>query len=474
MQSDAHPSAYPYSSSSRSSLTRTSLDKPLPNPPPFSQRAQPGSSPDVAGYQDTAQPSFQRQGRHSQEQHGRLPIAAQFERPPESPPTQNSRRSLEQRNYSRPVSPDVASVPQYPPARQNVFSDSRAKARDTAVHPIPLDESQIRTRTADTDVQTTWNRPVVHETIQPIEHEERQEIITREIHNHHVIHRILPVRDVEVLPAKHYAPIGPNGALVEIPPPEGELPGQSHAWTIVANPISTQHGENPYPWTREVFKKGERETVGEDGVRRTETTWIHPAHLEEGAMITGQSAQFDFGRPRRGDSDSTFVTAVDHVKDKGHRTAIDMLVDQSRYNREAEEVVRMAQAMSMSESPENPSQAPMKKKAFTPPTIPERKPPNGSGVAAHTSANYGRPRVTSSGDRAVPPQSAVQSPYDYPRDPAPSPVDYSPAAAAASRAAASMRPSRKSVERQPRSSQDVIDAAIVSASAADAFRTRGP
>lgn len=70
-----------------------------------------------------------------------------------------------------------------------------------------------------------WLTPaaVTHETIIPVVREVRQEVITREIHNHDVYHRIQPVIDREVLPTKHYLQ-DERGHMREIPAdkiPEG-------------------------------------------------------------------------------------------------------------------------------------------------------------------------------------------------------------------------------------------------------------
>ena len=53
------------------------------------------------------------------------------------------------------------------------------------------------------------------EVVKPIVHERTEEHITRDIHTHDVYQKILPVRDVEVLPARHWVP-GPDGRLVQV------------------------------------------------------------------------------------------------------------------------------------------------------------------------------------------------------------------------------------------------------------------
>ncbi|KAI1799462.1 hypothetical protein F4811DRAFT_568198 [Daldinia bambusicola] len=86
--------------------------------------------------------------------------------------------------------------------------------------------------TVDTDQTVTYAPAVTHETIRPHVHEIMEEQIYREIHNHDVYHRIQPVYDVEILPARHFVP-GPEGRLVEVP--ESSLPectGLNQKWHV--------------------------------------------------------------------------------------------------------------------------------------------------------------------------------------------------------------------------------------------------
>lgn len=82
---------------------------------------------------------------------------------------------------------------------------------------------------------------MTHEHVKPSEHHINTKEYTREIHNHDVYNRILPVRDTEVLPARHYAPSPTDaGRLVEIPAP-AERPGGTQAQ---AAPISMDMASN--------------------------------------------------------------------------------------------------------------------------------------------------------------------------------------------------------------------------------------
>ncbi|KAF1989328.1 hypothetical protein K402DRAFT_461217 [Aulographum hederae CBS 113979] len=167
------------------------------------------------------------------------------------------------------------------------------------------------TNTTDTTIHETVAPAVVHETIHPTTHHIREEVITREIHNHTYIHRILPIVDVEVLPTKHYT-LDPSdsGKLIEIDPKDipdrvDPVSGGSKNWTVLETVSREENGDDVLKRIRgegwEEWEKGEgkrqenyKEYIGEDGVPRTETTWIHlpvfevPVAAEDGAPYIEQ------------------------------------------------------------------------------------------------------------------------------------------------------------------------------------------
>ncbi|MBE7180028.1 MAG: hypothetical protein INR71_02275 [Terriglobus roseus] len=125
-------------------------------------------------------------------------------------------------------------------------------------------------------------------------------------------HRTLPVLDVEVLAPRHLAP-GPNGALVELP--ADRLPGWgskeyqraeqravAEALIKAGERLAARLGEDefvdvPRGFTAKEFARGEGESmawVGEDGVERTETTWIHHPVLEKLDPHAGPSVSVVF------------------------------------------------------------------------------------------------------------------------------------------------------------------------------------
>jgi hypothetical protein len=149
------------------------------------------------------------------------------------------------------------------------------------------------TNSTDTDVQTRYAPAVTHETVVPEVRHVEEEVVTREIHNHDVYHRILPIKDVEVLSAKHFVRSPSTGNLTEIPAPVGRE-GEHQNWKIVP----TEHGHSgwqpagPRLFTARTFKADEgmaKEYIGEDGVPRTEMTWIHHPTVQDGGRIAGQT-----------------------------------------------------------------------------------------------------------------------------------------------------------------------------------------
>lgn len=167
----------------------------------------------------------------------------------------------------------------------------------------PVDLSSIidLRNTEDTTLHERWAPAVTHETITRTQHDIREEVITREIHDHHVFHRILPIVDVEVLPSRHFVPV--EGGYMEIS--EDEVPGQAgpNAQWVIAETASKMLPKNGQQlqarqFTARRFENGEgdyREYMAPEGFKRTEQSWVHPPTVEDGGRITGQTYPFHFG-----------------------------------------------------------------------------------------------------------------------------------------------------------------------------------
>ena len=140
---------------------------------------------------------------------------------------------------------------------------------------------------------------VVHETVHKDVHHVREELIRREIHTHDVYHRMQPVIDVEVLPARHFLPVE-GGGLVEIS--ADEVPGRENNW-VLAETVSKIPSDQAAPrgttnFTARKFPDREGDEIKyptPEGYEKTEQTWVHPPELETGARDTGQSWPMVFG-----------------------------------------------------------------------------------------------------------------------------------------------------------------------------------
>ena len=157
------------------------------------------------------------------------------------------------------------------------------------------------TNTTDTEVHTRRAPAVTHETIHQPVHEVREERISREIHHDHVYHRILPIEQVHVLPARHYVlvddPISSDRVLKEVS--ANELPGrvskydeQAFAESFTKTLPKKTSSSGPRQFTARSFPgtKGDyKEYVGQNGIPQTERWWVHPPELEQGGLRSGQT-----------------------------------------------------------------------------------------------------------------------------------------------------------------------------------------
>lgn len=133
----------------------------------------------------------------------------------------------------------------------------------------------------------------------------REEVITREIHYHDVYHRILPIIDIEVLPARHFVPTGNGDELMEIS--EDEIPGRTkynQEW-FVGEMLSRLPQSSNVPFEARRFTAREfpgtegdyKEYISDKGIPTTETTWVHPPTIDYTAMLAGQTQPFYFNSP---------------------------------------------------------------------------------------------------------------------------------------------------------------------------------
>lgn len=168
---------------------------------------------------------------------------------------------------------------------------------------------------------------VVHEHITPTHQEIRQDAITREIHNHDVYHRILPVIETDILPTKHYVKGQDGKTFIEIPEPmpkhtiTGRLdqnwhiskPGPSMFTTNACEtasrtstdsapdgpviglargePRSRPRGNSKASSIKSLSKRepilsSKKEYTTKDGIPKTEYVWRHPPVFETATSQT--------------------------------------------------------------------------------------------------------------------------------------------------------------------------------------------
>jgi hypothetical protein len=110
-------------------------------------------------------------------------------------------------------------------------------------------------------IHLTWTKAITHEYISPRVHYDTREVITQEVHTYEIVHRVLPIIDVEVLPTMHYIqdPEQPS-SLKEVP--ISAVAPKNNNWSISPSggpPLSSKksstmpggHGFSEYSWRHE-------------------------------------------------------------------------------------------------------------------------------------------------------------------------------------------------------------------------------
>jgi hypothetical protein len=167
---------------------------------------------------------------------------------------------------------------------------------------------------------------VTHETVKPIQHEIKQEVVYRDIHNHDVYHRIQPVIETEILPPRHFIqdPADPT-KLTEVS--EDQLPPRSREtqqrWFIgekeIATPTSADHAFPPEQ-ARLTRPKVVDETthVTSEGYVRKDTIIVHPSTLEDMRGYKGPVLDMSFEHAKHNKEDKNVAATranrgIDHT-----------------------------------------------------------------------------------------------------------------------------------------------------------------
>ncbi|KAG8528016.1 uncharacterized protein KY384_006932 [Bacidia gigantensis] len=177
---------------------------------------------------------------------------------------------------SAPSPTDLPFRPSRKPATQ---SDATTTVVDPTIGAQKVID-RAKSSSNETHVTTSIAPAVTHETVHREMRHVREERITREVHNHEIYHRVQPIIDVEVLPTRHFLPMG-NGELLEVS--GDDVPGREKAWVIAetASKIATDDPKptKPPQFTARTFANGEGDDqryITSKGYERTEQTWIHP------------------------------------------------------------------------------------------------------------------------------------------------------------------------------------------------------
>jgi hypothetical protein len=179
---------------------------------------------------------------------------------------------------------------------------SSIQSMQDSAGPFNLDGVDVKKEPDTVSVHEYQAPAITHEKILAQHEVVRQEVITRETHDYHVYHRILPIIDIEVLPARHFVPI--QDGFVEID--EEELPGRTRDkvnWAIAEmvtkrKPESRKAAIARTQFSARTFEGPEfddKEYIGPEGHPVKEKWWVHPPTLCEDAYRAGQTHPFHFG-----------------------------------------------------------------------------------------------------------------------------------------------------------------------------------
>ncbi|KAF2721253.1 hypothetical protein K431DRAFT_285083 [Polychaeton citri CBS 116435] len=125
--------------------------------------------------------------------------------------------------------PSYSSGDEYPSQhRRSIAENYRGTDSDARLPDHNAITPGLQPRPGNTTVHERIAPAVTHETVHKEVHHVRQEHITRDIHHHHVVHRVLPLVDVETLPTRHFVPT--ETGLKEVS--EREIPSHTTAMTM--------------------------------------------------------------------------------------------------------------------------------------------------------------------------------------------------------------------------------------------------
>lgn len=211
-------------------------------------------------------------------------------------PSNRCRRSIKRSDLKKalPLLPDEHASRQHQEPRSEVPRGECVGATAFPSSPVPEHSRRPPVRTCDTTIHERWAPAVTHNTVVRNVHDARNEHITRHIHKHDFYHRMLPINEIEVLPARHV--ILRDGAFVELN--EDEIPDQTRSDIERELPEilkeAMEGNESIYmpdglPTPVSPARQGYHEEYRTDtGLQRAETQWIYPSDVEQSRAGTQQ------------------------------------------------------------------------------------------------------------------------------------------------------------------------------------------
>jgi hypothetical protein len=180
--------------------------------------------------------------------------------------------------------------------------DFLARAKQDPAGPFDLSGVDVKKEEDTVSLHEHHAPAVTHQLIKKERHEVFQKVITRETHDYHIYHRILPIIDIEVLPARHFVPV--QEGYVEIA--EEELPGRTRDkvnWAIaemVSKRTVAESRENAIArhFSARKFAGSEgddKQYIGPEGHPVQEKWWVYPPTVADDSYRAGESYPFHFG-----------------------------------------------------------------------------------------------------------------------------------------------------------------------------------
>ncbi|KAM3424321.1 hypothetical protein BST61_g11142 [Cercospora zeina] len=164
----------------------------------------------------------------------------------------------------------------------------------------------------ETHTAVIWQPAVTHEkhVVQPVEIVQRA--VSRVVHNHHHVQRVLPVLDLEVLPARHFVPDGRGGYLeiTEEEIPGGKPAGLEHLISEAVSKSSPRHGA-VLPQAASPPRRDESRSSGPSSVNQTHRPWLHSPGVGSSTALLKHSSEHHEAPPKNRNAVLSHLASTD-------------------------------------------------------------------------------------------------------------------------------------------------------------------